>query len=1328
MRWHARAGRLFACLAILALTSLAFLLPSTAMAATSVGCPSPIHITVANGGSFQIDASSCDSFGTNPQDRVVQPAHGTVTIDDASKGLLTYVHNGDSSTSDSFTFEDASRGVVTVIVTIRASISPLTINPGTLPTPTIAVRYPPQSLSATGGIEPYSFDVSGGSLPPGLSLSPDGVISGMPKGSGPYSFTIRATDSTAGTALTGTKSYSLTVPLPTLVVSPTSPAEGTKGFAYSQQFSTSGGTEPITYQIMSIGGLPAGLSLTGDGLLHGTPTVSGSFPLVLRATDSTTTVSGARVFKDEDITLTINAVPSITLSPPPLSAAAVATGYNATITASGGTGPYRFAVTSGALPPGLTLAASGSASSATLSGTPTGGGNYNFTITATDSSGGPGPFSGSQAYSLSVAAPTLSIGPATLSPQVAGHDVDQLLTASGGTPGYAFAVTAGALPAGLTLTSVGHLAGKPTVNGDYNFTITATDSSTGTGPFAGSRAYSLRVDAPAIAIAPSSLLNGTAGTAYSQNLMASGGTAPYVFAITAGALPQGLTLVPDGNDGARLSGTPTAAGSFNFTITATDSTGAGFSIGQAYAVTIAAPSITLTPTSLPDGTAGTDYKQNITASGGTTPYRYAVTSGALPPGLTFVGDDLSGNPTTAGTFDFTITATDSTGAGYSGSQAYSLTIAAPSIALTPASLPGATAGTAYSASLGASGGVTPYSYQVASGSDLPPGLTLSAAGVLSGTPTAAGTFESAIEAVDSLGFAGSRIYHIVVAANPPLPGPVSAETLEGQPVTIDVGALGTGTISSASIVTAPANGTASVSGLTILYTPNASFTGADALQYVLAGPGGTSTPATIAITVHAVPVAAARQVSTASATPVTVDLAAGASGGPFTAAHLVAVPPASAGTAQLNGFQLSFTPAPAFAGAATVTFTLSNDNATSAVTAITITVAERPDPTRDADVMGLLNAQTAATRRFVGSQIGNFQERLEALHDFADAGEITDDVAFVQGVVIAVDNSCGAFDPVAQAAGSCAGIEPAADPLWRAAADPHGLAASGKPAADAPAPSHSRLTVWTGGAINFGSNGGSDGFDFQTTGLSAGIDYRVARDVVLGVGGGYGHDISDVGNGGSRSTGSSYSAAIYGSYQPGRHLFFDGVAGYQWLSFDPERQAASDGGSADGHRDGTQWFASLSAGGKFALDAWRITPYARLDLARASLDAYTEDGDPVTALHYGQQDVDTTTGNLGLTVDYDYVAEFGTVSPQLRLQYQHDFQGDSKVTMNYADLANGPFYSAAIAGMGQDRFLLGIGLNIQTTDDIAVRLEYRGLLDSNGDTDNGVLVNLGASF
>jgi hypothetical protein len=189
-------------------------------------------------------------------------------------------------------------------------------------------------------------------------------------------------------------------------------------------------------------------------------------------------------------TITNDDVP-VTVNPATIPNATVATAYSQTLTASGGTAPYGFAVTAGALPAGLTLSSGG-----ILSGTSTAGGTFNFTVTATDSSGLPGPFSGSRAYTLVVNPATVVLPATPLAGGTLGAAYSAAITpASGGTAPYTYAVTAGALPGGLTLNAAtGAITGTPSALGTFNFAITATDSSTGSGPYSSApRGYSIVV-------------------------------------------------------------------------------------------------------------------------------------------------------------------------------------------------------------------------------------------------------------------------------------------------------------------------------------------------------------------------------------------------------------------------------------------------------------------------------------------------------------------------------------------------------------------------------------------------------------------------------------------------------------------------------------------------------------------------------------------------------------------------------------------------------------------------------------------------------------------
>jgi hypothetical protein len=178
--------------------------------------------------------------------------------------------------------------------------------------------------------------------------------------------------------------------------------------------------------------------------------------------------------------------------------------------------------------------------------------------------------------------------------------------------------------------------------------------------------------------------------------------------------------------------------------------------------------VVVAPAALPGGQVGAAYNQTITASGPPGPYTFTITSGALPDGLSLGdGGALAGTPTASGVFDFTVTATNTT--AETGSLAFTLTVDPP-VVISPDALPAGMVGTTYSQTLSASGPPGPYTFTVTGGS-LPDGLTLSDAGVLSGTPIAAGAAVFTVTATNPTGEAGSVADTLTVDPLPPLPPP-----------------------------------------------------------------------------------------------------------------------------------------------------------------------------------------------------------------------------------------------------------------------------------------------------------------------------------------------------------------------------------------------------------------------------------------------------------------------------------------------------------------------------------------------------------------------------
>lgn len=414
-----------------------------------------------------------------------------------------------------------------------------------------------------------------------------------------------------------------------------------------------------------------------------TDAVSVSITSVANTSTSASEVQGPTLYTARTFTLTAThssggtstasvtynvSAPTISLSPTSLPTTKVNNSYNQTITASGGRSSYSFSYT-GSLPPGLSLSSGG-----TISGTPTSQGSYNFTVTATDADG----YTGSRAYTIQVDAqnitPTISqfqialIGPNNWGSSVSGGygTTPQFRWSTTNASSVVISATSGNTSGSLNASSTGSpVLGSINAYGTTTITLTATSS---TGDVATATVYFVGPSGPSISLSPSSLPGEYINRSYNQTVSASGGSAPYTYTHTAGTLPNGLSL----SSGGSITGTTSATGTFTFTITATDAS--GYTGSQSYSITISsAPTITVSPSSLANGTVGTAYSQTISASGGLGPHSFAVTSGSVPTGLSLgVGGGLSGTPNTAGTYNFTVTATSAD--SFTGSQFYSVTI------------------------------------------------------------------------------------------------------------------------------------------------------------------------------------------------------------------------------------------------------------------------------------------------------------------------------------------------------------------------------------------------------------------------------------------------------------------------------------------------------------------------------------------------------------------------------------------------------------------------------------------------------------------------------
>ena len=1070
----------------------------------------------------------------------------------------------------------------------------------------------------------------------------------------------------------------------------------------------------------------------GDGQLTATTPAGSAGPVELSVTTS------AGQSDPSTVRFTYNPPMSFT-TPSPLSNATVGVVYSREITAGGGQGHNSFSVTGGALPPGLALRDLMSASAA-LSGTPTAGGTFTFTLTATSSMGD----TATQTYGLTVDAPTIAITPATLPTPTLAVPYSQTIAAAGGVAPHSFSVSAGALPAGLSLDgATGVIAGTPMTAGPFAFTISATDSATGTGPFTASQAYSgsVGVLAPIAAAAAANVAYNTATPIDLANAI-SGASATSVAVLTPAS--HGATTV----NGLVVTYTPTTGyiGQDSFTYAATGP--GGTSAPATVTVTVAGPTLSFTPASLPDASQAVAFSQALSVSGGAAPYSFSITSGALPSGVTLsAGGVISGTPTQSGTFDITVRVTDSsTGSGpATATRAYSLVVGAPPpataepTAVTVAITPGTGAG----ASIDLSSAVT-----YASGIQIvrqPTHGTLTVAGfVVTYTPTPGYFGEDSFDFV-AIPLANNPRARAVAAAAagatvtitiaPPVitVGPASLPAVNvgaayNQAVTaaggtapysfaVTAGALPTGlTLSPAGVLTGTPT-TAGSYGFTVRATDSSIGT----------GPFSASTTYTLAVGAVPTPAPPIR-VTTVQGAEVTVDLTASAVGGPFTAAALSALSPSTAGEARIveagsgaaRRYSLTFKSAVTFAGEVEATYTLSNADGVSAPGTVIITVEARPDPSQDPDVRGLITAQTDAALRLAETQISNFGQRLEALHGDGSR-RFNNGITFGFGF-----EDAGLNDPWMQQQRDrerLSGFWPTAPEAadeGQTVAGPGGLLRAGSASQDVGA--EGQISVWTGGSIQFGrrdARSGTAKFEFTSGGLSLGADMRVNDKVAFGFGGGYGQTTTDVGDYDSRIEARDYFGVAYGSYRPVEGAFIDGLLGYGRLDFDTRRAVpvgplAPTGATALGSRTGDQLIMSLTGGWDWQGGVLKLSPYARVSSVTGTLDAYTETGAGVANLRFGAQDIGSFKIALGARGERPFKTTRGVFTPRARFEYQRELKDGERATLGYADWGDGPMFSFTPNPFGRETLLLGLGGELRRRQS-TFSLDYQGIFGEAGD-------------
>ncbi|GAB4006809.1 hypothetical protein GCM10028808_09410 [Spirosoma migulaei] len=708
-----------------------------------------------------------------------------------------------------------------------SAIANITVSP--FPVPSLSNNGPVSctmttvTLTASGGTS-YTFTMGGVVVgTPGSSNTANVTTSG--------GYTVRVANAT-GCASTTTTTVGTIVA--TVTVDNPTTANGVKNAAFSQDFSAQGGTSPRRFSVAS-GSLPTGLNLSTTGVLSGTPTQSGSFPITVRATD----VNGCSGVGATYILTIVDNTPIIAGFAAVNDAVCAGSSVTFTATISNVTGAYSYTLTNG-----ISTPTTGTKTSASFSQTLTsaGSGSQSFRLIISDNN--QSAFATTDIMVNALPTPGLTNnGPISCTlPAVT-------LTASGGNS-YTFTTSGSTMigtPGAANTVDVG-TSGTYTVRVANASGCVSTTTTTVTGSI------------PTITVTNPTTRSGIVNVAFSQNFAASGGATPRSFSVASGSLPDGLSLSTTGN----LSGTPTEGGSFTIAVGATDANGCS-GVGAAYVLTITdnTPTIadfaavnnavcvgspvTFTATisnvtgtysyTLTNGvntpTTGTktsaSFSQNLTSAGSgsqsftlivransqsasattdvsvsSLPVTSLTNNGPISCTLSTVtltasgGDSYTftnssgviGTPGASNTVDVTIAGTYTVrAANASGCVSTTTTTVTGAIATVSVNNPTVTTvtqGSAFSQTFTASGGTSPRSFSVASGS-LPDGLSLSNTGLLSGTPTESGSFTITVRVTDANGCSGvGANYILTITDNTPTIadfGTVNTSVCVGSPIT-----------------------------------------------------------------------------------------------------------------------------------------------------------------------------------------------------------------------------------------------------------------------------------------------------------------------------------------------------------------------------------------------------------------------------------------------------------------------------------------------------------------------------------------------------------------
>ncbi len=273
-----------------------------------------------------------------------------------------------------------------------------------------------------------------------------------------------------------------------------------------------------------------------------------------------------------------------------------------------------------------------------------------------------------------------------------------------------------------------------------------------------------------------------------------------------------------------------------------------------------------------------------------------------------------------------------------------------------------------------------------------------------------------------------------------------------------------------------------------------------------------------------------------------------------------------------------------------------------------------------------------------------------------------------------------------------------------------------------------RLGIFINGRFNFGDKDTTDreaGFDFDTKGVTAGIDYRFNDNFILGAAFGYANTDVDLDASGGNLDSDVFSGSIYGTYYMAKRFYIDGIGSIGWNGFDLNRNVRYSIQTNDGsgrtnvdqtmkaEPDGSQYSFSVGTGYESNYHAFAFGPYVRVNYTNANIDGYREIASNPSApgvglrLEVEDQDVKSLITVLGGQASYAISTQWAVLLPQVRFEWNHEFEDNSRlITARFVEDAGAVPINTPTDDPDRDFFNLGLGVSSVFAHGISAFINY----------------------